>query len=154
MSVSVDLRDFERAFGDLEAGLRNGAHQALVSAVKAAFTSAKTTTLFKDGPDAKLRDSITMGTPDPLGGFIRAGGRGAGYAVFVEAGTKAHEIRAKNGGSLRFVVAGRTMFRKVVRHPGTQARPFMGRAADVGEQTLDYGLEFFSERPIARFNEG
>lgn len=151
MSVSIDLRDFERAFADLQAGLQNGAHQALVSAVTAAHDSARTTDLFKDGPDAKLRKAITKGTRDALSGFIRAGTR---YAQFVESGTKPHEIRPKSAGALRFVVNGAVMFRKVVHHPGTAERPFMARAAAVGEQALDYGLELFSEPVIQHFNGG
>jgi hypothetical protein len=154
MSVSIDLRDFERAFADLAAGLHNGAHQALVAAVKAAHTSAITTDLFKDGPDAALRRSIVMGVPDPFKGFVAAGGRAAPYAQFVESGTRPHDIKPRAATALRFQVAGAVLFRRIVHHPGTAERPFMARAAQVGEQTLDYGLDYFAESPIARFNSG
>jgi HK97 gp10 family phage protein len=154
MSISIDLRDFEKAFDDLKAGLQNGAHQALVSAVKAAHDSARTTDLFKDGPDAKLRNSIVMAITGSLSGSVSAGGRAASYARFVENGTPPHDIKPKKAGALRFVLNGEVVFRRIVHHPGTAERPFMARAAAVGEQTLDYGMEYFSERPIAHFNAG
>ena len=154
MSVTFDLREFEQAFDLLRAGLRNGAHQALVSAVKAAHESARTTDLFKDGPDARLRRSIVMTIPEPLEGQIKAGGAGAPYARFVESGTQPHDIRPKRATTLRFTVAGQVFFRRLVHHPGTAERPFMARATAVGEQTLEYGLEYFSEKPIATFNSG
>lgn len=154
MSISVDLRGFEEAFADLLAGLRNGAHQALVSAVKAAHESARTTDLFRDGPDAKLRRSIVLSFDGPFDGQVKAGGRAAPYARFVEAGTPPHDIRPKKAAALRFVMGGEIVFRRLVHHPGTAERPFMARARAVGEQTLDYGLEYFAERPIATFNRG
>jgi hypothetical protein len=154
MSIQVDSSEFLRAFGDLQAYLHNGAHQALVAAVKAAHDSARTTNLFKDGPDARLRGSIVMGIDTPMTGHVSAGGRAAPYVQYVESGTRAHEIRPKRGKTLRFEIAGEVLFRKVVHHPGTAARPFMARALAVGEQTLDYGLEIMLERPIAAFNAG
>lgn len=154
MSIEIDAREFVRAINDLQAGLRNGAHQALVAAVTAAHDSARTTDLFKDGPDARLRKSIIKGVPDAFSGFIKAGGSEAKYARFVENGTPPHDIAPKKAKALRFTVSGQTFFRKVVHHPGTAERPFMARAAAVGEQALDYGTELFLEKPIAHFNSG
>jgi hypothetical protein len=42
------------------------------------------------------------------------------YAIPVERGTRPHEIRPRNGRFLRFVVNGREVFARVVRHPGTK----------------------------------
>lgn len=50
------------------------------------------------------------------------------YADMVHDGTRPHIIRPKNAKALRFRVGGRTVFAKVVRHPGTRARPFLDRA--------------------------
>lgn len=151
-AVTFHTEDFRNALALLHAGLRNGAHQALTAALKGAADSARATTLFKDGPEAQLRKSIRTDTQGPLEGRLLAGGRSAPYAQFVESGTPPHEIHARAGGSLRFVMNGEEVFRRVVHHPGTSARPFMAEAAKVGEQTLDYGLELMTERPIAFFN--
>ena len=148
-SVEFKTEDFLRALSLLQAGLHNGAHQALVAAVKAAREKAATTQLFRD-VTGRLRQSITSEIDGPYKGKIAAGAK---YARFVNDGTPPHEIQAKGGGTLRFVTAdGRTVFRKSVHHPGTQPRPFMGEAADLGEQTLEYGLELFTDKPIAFFN--
>lgn len=55
-------------------------------------------------------------------------GSDVSYAPFVNDGTRPHIIRPKNAQALRFRVGGRVVFAKVVRHPGTRARPFLDRA--------------------------
>lgn len=50
-------------------------------------------------------------------------------ANFIDAGTKAHTIRAK-GKRLRFTDGGRTVFAKKVEHPRTAARPFKKASAE------------------------
>ena len=47
----------------------------------------------------------------------------APYALFVEMGTKAHTIEAKNGKVLGTPKVG--FFGKKVKHPGTRAQPFI-----------------------------
>jgi hypothetical protein len=54
----------------------------------------------------------------------------APYAVFVEKGTAAHEIRPVNASVLAFEAAGKMIFTAIVRHPGTKPNPFMERAAE------------------------
>jgi len=55
----------------------------------------------------------------------------ASYAVFVEEGTRPHEIRPIRAGVLCFESAnGDLVFTQLVHHPGTKANPFMRRAAD------------------------
>lgn len=61
----------------------------------------------------------------------------ADYAIHVERGTRAHEIRPKNRKALRWAVGGnarlsgsprsggQVRFAKRVQHPGTRAQPFM-----------------------------
>lgn len=73
---------------------------------------------------------------------VIAGGRKKGdpfYAHFVEYGTKPHDIRPKNRHFLGLGGA----FRKEVRHPGAQARPFMrpafeARNASAVQRIADY----------------
>ncbi|WP_030684284.1 HK97 gp10 family phage protein [Streptosporangium amethystogenes] len=50
------------------------------------------------------------------------------YAPMVNDGTRPHLIRPRRAQVLRFKVGGKTVFAKVVHHPGTRARPFLDRA--------------------------
>lgn len=49
-------------------------------------------------------------------------------AQWMEFGTRPHTITPKNGKFLRFQAGGRTVFARVVHHPGTKATHFMKRA--------------------------
>jgi hypothetical protein len=86
------------------------------------------------------------------------------YAAYVEYGTLAHIIRSKapfgfigplhQGQSrrsrtdigthriaLRFVVGGRTVFARMVRHPGTRPMPFMYPAAEYAGEEIIFQTE-------------
>jgi hypothetical protein len=47
-------------------------------------------------------------------------------------GTRPHLIRPRNRKALRFEVGGSVVFAKLVRHPGTRANDFLGRALRQG----------------------
>src|SRR5690348_7611486 len=132
----MDASAFRDSLATLQATLYNNAAQALAASVKAAETSAKATTLYKDR-SGRLRAN-TRGSSSGLTGRIVADTE---YAGFVNSGTRPHVIEAR-GQALAFVVAGEYRFARRVNHPGTAERPFMQVARDLGEQTLDYGLEF------------
>ncbi|MEV3895294.1 hypothetical protein [Streptomyces anulatus] len=51
---------------------------------------------------------------------------------FVLNGTRPHLIRPRRKSVLRFEVGGRVVFTRLVRHPGTRANDFMGRALRQG----------------------
>lgn len=53
----------------------------------------------------------------------------ADYAAPVHEGSRPHLIRPRRAQYLRFQVGGRTVFTKLVRHPGVRARPFLRNAA-------------------------
>ena len=148
MTATFDADDFRRKLLDLSASIRNAAHQALAASVHAAHDSAKTSTLFRDGPEQVLRKSLV----EEIGGLKGKLSATAKHARFVESGTQPHVIQGRRGGYLRFTVNGETIFRRRVMHPGTAERPFMAEAARVGQQSLDYGLEYFTDAAIARFN--
>lgn len=131
----------------LHAALRRAANQGLKDAVEAAANSARSTPLFNDVTGA-LRNSITERVGD-LEGEVAAGAK---HARFVECGTDLHEITPKRKQALRFVQNGRVVFASRVMHPGTKARPFMGTAADVGQQVLDYGVDYYVGEAVASFN--
>lgn len=63
---------------------------------------------------------------------ILAGGGGVNYAMLEEEGSVPHEIRARRKKSLRFVVAGRVVFRQRVWHPGTTGTHFLTKALPYG----------------------
>jgi HK97 gp10 family phage protein len=131
----------------LHAALRRAANQGLKDAVEAAAKSARDTSLFNDVTGA-LRKSITERVGD-LEGDVSANTK---YARYVECGTDPHEITPRRKQALRFVQNGRVVFASRVMHPGTKARPFMGTAADVGQQVLDYGVDYYVGEAVASFN--
>lgn len=63
------------------------------------------------------------------------------HAVWIEAGTRPHIIRAKNARALRFEIGGRVVFAKQVQHPGTRPYPFAGPGMQQAERTLVRELE-------------
>lgn len=48
--------------------------------------------------------------------------------IYVVSGTRPHIIRPVRAQALRFQVGGRTVFAKIVYHPGTQANNFLAQA--------------------------
>lgn len=52
------------------------------------------------------------------------------YAVYVEFGTRPHEIRPVHARALRFEAAGEVVFAARVQHPGTRPQPFIRETAD------------------------
>ncbi len=54
----------------------------------------------------------------------------APQALFVNAGTKPHDIRPRNKKALRWVSGSKFAFAKFVRHPGYRGDPYIIRAAD------------------------
>lgn len=69
---------------------------------------------------------ITFTGPRTVHGSVHVN---ADYAVYVHEGTRAHVIGPRRAKALRFQIGGRTVFAKLVRHPGTRARPFLRNAA-------------------------
>lgn len=84
------------------------------------------------------------GAPGSMGSYVdwrvEEGPRGLQGVVtcdhpavfYVLDGTRPHIIRARRAKYLRFEVGGQVMFRKMVRHPGTDPNDFMGRALRLG----------------------
>jgi HK97 gp10 family phage protein len=79
--------------------------------------------------DGDLKRSIKVSTSARRGTVrakVKAGDQKAWYWHFVEFGTAAHTIKARNGKRLFF----NGIFAKVVNHPGAKAKPFMRPALD------------------------
>jgi hypothetical protein len=77
----------------------------------------------------RLRASIKADPPRifSLRGSVKVGSN-VEYAAMVNDGTRPHVIKPVTAKALRFKVGGRTVFARLVHHPGTRARPFLDRA--------------------------
>lgn len=87
----------------------------------------------------RLRASIRLESRRSLGfRTIYTVGSDVEYAAMVNDGTRPHIIRPTNGrpsrsnpnrpGMLKFTVGGRTVYARLVHHPGTRPQPFLDRA--------------------------
>lgn len=83
----------------------------------------------------RLRNSIKTTRKLTARGPTYQVGTNVEYAPYVENGTRPHVIRPRRAQVLRFKVNGRTVYAKVVHHPGTRAQPFLSRATrEIGAQ--------------------
>lgn len=130
------LKDLARVQADMLASVR----QVLGQLAALAVAHAKSTTAFKDR-SGSLRNSITRGEKSTWALFVKAGGKDAPYAQFIEAGSRAHEIKARRANFLRFEQGGQVVFRKRVFHPGTKPGRFMQSARDAAEGVATQFLE-------------
>lgn len=140
MSFTVNsdaaLKDLARVQADMLASVR----QVLGQLAALAAAHARATTTFKDKSGA-LRKSIVRGEKGTWAQFVKAGGKDAPYAQWIEAGSRAHEIKARRARFLRFEQNGQVVFRKRVFHPGTKPVRFMQAARDAAEGVVNQYLE-------------
>lgn len=140
MSFKVDsneaLKDLARVQADMLASVR----QVLGQLAALAAAHARATTTFKDKTGA-LRKSIRRDFKGQWSHFVKVGGKDAPYAQWIEAGSRAHEIKARRARFLRFEQGGQVVFRKRVFHPGTKAARFMQSARDTAEGVATQHLE-------------
>jgi hypothetical protein len=92
----------------------------------------------------RVADIAAAGAPGSMGDYVdwrvEEGPRGLQGVVtcdhpavfYVLDGTRPHIIRPRRAKALRFEVGGGVVFAKRVRHPGTRANDFMGRALRLG----------------------
>lgn len=68
------------------------------------------------------------------------------YAVYVEYGTRPHDIRPVFASVLAFEVAGRMVFTPIVHHPGTRPQPFVQETSeDVQRRLSEFWEKVFRE---------
>ena len=139
---NIDAKDALRTLATIERRILNAARIGISDVAKIAYRSARETSLFKD------RTGELRGTLDIVdtGAYTKRLIARAKHSVYVEKGTKAHEIVARAGGVLRFVIGGRVVYARRVNHPGTQPRPFMDNAAQAGSQAMRVGFDEGVER--------
>ena len=158
-AVTADLAslaaDLEAASGQ---GILLSAQKVLQQSAQRVQAAAQSMAPVKTGA---LRDSITIGYPDPLTAVI---GPHVPYATFQEYGTGSrgefpgvpYKILPKRpGGVLVFKIGNRTIYAKSVTHPGVPAHPFMRPAfrQAMGEQLAqslaDAGAALITKGPNA-----
>lgn len=126
-SFSMDSRQFERGLrrwvGRLSTESKRAADRAGTRVQNEARRLAPVDT-------GRLRSSIVSRAEDHGRTYDVTVGTNVNYAEFVENGTRRHFIYPRNGQFLRFQWGGRTVYARVVDHPGTQPQPFLGPAMD------------------------
>ena len=149
-TLEIDERAFmaqiERFAADIVAGTRGAVEETCSEAA----AHARAVGQFQDQTGA-LRKSI-------VGRVVRRDAHGtsgtieatAPHAGYVEAGTEPHVIRPRSARALRWEEGGEAHFARVVRHPGTRARPFMGPAAIKAEGLLYAKMQIVAARAIER----
>jgi len=111
---------------DLQRVMTNASRRELKESSRQVVNRAKVLAPVRTG---RLRSSIRAEEPRifSLRGSVKVGSD-LEYAAFVNDGTRPHIIRPRRAQVLRFTVGGRTVFAKVVHHPGTRPYPFLDRA--------------------------
>lgn len=68
----------------------------------------------------------------------------APYSIFIEMGSRPHEIKPVFAKALRFEVAGEVIFAARVHHPGSRPKPFLSETADqvIRELPIIYEIIF------------
>jgi HK97 gp10 family phage protein len=138
--------------------MMHSAQQIIQQSAQRVQSEAQTRAPVRSG---RLRNSISIRYNGPLSATI---GPQVPYAAYQEFGTGSrgefpgapYEIKPRNPqGTLVFKVQGKTVFAKVVRHPGIKARPFMRPAfaaalgQDLVQRLLDAGMAAITRGPNA-----
>lgn len=119
--------NFDLSDGRLTATANAASLPAVLKVTRQTLNRAKALAPVRTG---RLRASLSMSVSVTAIGPVGRVSTNLSYAQYVHDGTRAHVIRAKKRrGVLRFEVGGQVIYRPLVRHPGTRARPFLRRAS-------------------------
>jgi hypothetical protein len=142
LTCDIELNDYRALVGRSLDVIERHMDQSVEHAAVEGEATAKAAGRYQDRT-GRLRGGI-------VARFVKSSGREVvwellspmPYSAFVENPTRAHTIRARNGGYLAFRGAGGDMvFRREVQHPGTPGFPFMGPGYQQAERTLVRELE-------------
>lgn len=131
--------EFAGHFQKLPKQLDKNLRTALAMSAQEAADEAKANHAYKDRSH-ELTNSIEPDGPHGtfFGGDLHATvSAGAPYALYVEKGTRPHEIRPRFRKWLRFPIEGGFRFAKRVRHPGTKPTNFIANAVNKSLATLE-----------------
>ena len=125
VSITVDVSAALAALGQISGeGLARKLNTALA---EAALYGERQVVGFTPVRTGALRASVKASQTAPLGWKIASP---LTYAPAVEAGSKAHVIRPKNGKYLRFTAGGNVVYAREVRHPGAKGARMFAQGAD------------------------
>lgn len=147
----VNLAEFMGAVQAFQEEIQRGCVEVVQDACLDGAEHARAVGAFKD-QTGELRRSIKAFPARRTGnGAEGSFGTTLKRAIFVEDDTKAHTIRPRNAKMLRWEADGAVHFARVVQHPGTKGKPFIGPGAIKAEGVLYARAELLSARAIARF---
>jgi len=131
--------------------IQRGCLEAVQDACLDGAEHARSVGAFKDQTGELRRSIKAFPARRTAGGAEGSFGTPLHRGVYVENDTKAHTIRPRNAKMLRWESDGAVHFARVVQHPGTRGKPFMGPGAIKAEGVLYARAELLSARAIARF---
>jgi len=76
------------------------------------------------------------------------------YAIFVHEPTRPHIIEPRRAKVLRFIIGGKVIFAKKVKHPGTKGQPFFEKAIRIRAPEVAKYLWDAGARLITQLKEG
>jgi hypothetical protein len=136
MSISAPaLATLQRAFVEAPALAERELYATMVAVTQAMEGEVKDAMPKRTGLTAASVNSDTYSTPE---GAIGVVGSASPIALFIEEGTRPHEIRAVRAKALAFNLGegGPLVFAKVVHHPGTKAQHIFANTLDRNEGNI------------------
>jgi hypothetical protein len=126
---------------DVERRLADARRESVARAVTAGAREARTNHRFQSRTGATvagIQGYVAVATQAQVVGVIDSL---ADTSVFLNDGTRAHEIVPHTAKVLRFETDGQVVFAVHAHHPGTDADPFFDRGADLAEEVFLEGME-------------
>jgi hypothetical protein len=130
---------------DVDRQLADALRESVARAVKAGAEEARTNHRFQNrtgATEAGIQEHVVTASPAEVVGVLEST---AETSVFLNDGTRPHEIVPRNAKALRFETDGRVVFAARAQHPGTQPDPFfdhgVARAEEVLLEELDAALD-------------
>ncbi|MCA9647231.1 MAG: hypothetical protein KC492_41365 [Myxococcales bacterium] len=99
----------------------------------------------------KLQDKTKARVMRTAGGKLLRISNSAKYAKAIELGSKAHLIEARRKKFLRFKIAGKWVFARRVKHPGTKPHKFLWRSLWASGRIVDANLRQDMARIASQF---
>lgn len=153
MSFTVDivnLAEFTAATERFAADVIGATRTAVAETVDEAAAHGRAVGAFQDRTGALRRSIVGRVVRRDASGTSGVVEATAPHAVFVEDDTRAHEIRPRRASALRWEQGGEVHFARVVRHPGTRGKPFMGPAAIKAEAAIYAKMHERTAAAVAR----
>jgi hypothetical protein len=140
-----DAGELLALIADVDRQLADARRESVARAVSAGADEARTNHRFQNRTGATvagIQGYVAAATQAEVVGVIESL---ADTSVFLNEGTRPHELVPKNAKALRFETDGQVVFAARAQHPGTDADPFFDhgveRAEEVFFEELDAALD-------------